>query len=417
MLTLSDEQSWMRLAVALGIGLLIGIERERRKGSGPARSVAGIRTFAVAAVLGAVSMLLGGEILLAIAAGSVALLTAIGYYRTLKDDPGLTTEIALLLTLLLGALAMLEPPLAAGLAAGLAVLLAARARIHHFVRRVLTERELEDALMLAAATLIVLPLVPDRHIGPYAAVNPRTAWTIVVLMLSIGAAGHVAVRLLGSRFGLAVAGFFSGFVSSAATISSMGGHAVRNPALLRAATAGAVMSTVATVLQMTLILAATSMEVLLALAWPLACAGLTAAAYGAFSTWRTVRQTQEDGEQDHGRAFSFATALLFALSITTVMFVSAAVVEWLGSPGLIAAAAVTGFADAHATAVSAGSLVAAHKLDAAHAVIPVLAGLTTNTVTKIVLAAASGGKHFAAKVVPGLLLTIAAAWLGWLATC
>ncbi|MCW5604699.1 MAG: MgtC/SapB family protein, partial [Burkholderiales bacterium] len=192
----ADEQAWMRLAVALGIGLLIGIERERRKGEGPARGIAGIRSFAVASLLGAVSMMLGETLLLAVAAAGVAALAAIGYARTLKQDPGLTTEIALLLTLLLGALAMREPPLAAGLAVGVAILLAARDHIHHFVRRVLTTRELNDALVLCAATLIVLPLVPDRHIGPYDAINPRNAWTIVVLMLAIGAGLWVASRLV-----------------------------------------------------------------------------------------------------------------------------------------------------------------------------------------------------------------------------
>jgi uncharacterized membrane protein (DUF4010 family) len=414
MLMLDDEQSWLRLAVALGIGILIGIERERRKGSGPTRSVAGIRTFSIAALLGAVSMMLGGEILLAVATGSVALLTAIGYQRTLKDDPGLTTEIALLLTLLLGALAVREPPLAAGLATGLALLLAARTRMHHFVRRILTEHELEDGLMLAAATLIVLPLIPDRHIGPYAAFNPRITWTIVVLMLAIGAAGHIAVRMFGPRFGLAVAGFFSGFVSSTATISSLGGQAARNPALLRAATAGAVMSTVATVVQMALILAATSVDTLSMLAWPLACAGLAATGYGVLFTWQSAVTTADEYERDQGHAFSLRSALLFALSISMALFLSAAVVDWSGSSGLIVAAAITGFADAHATAVSAGSLVSADKLDAAHAVIPVLAGLTTNTVTKIILAFANGGSRFAAQVVPGLLLTVVTAWLGWL---
>jgi len=411
---LNHETSLLPLAVALGIGLLIGLERERRKGAGPARSVAGIRTFTVAALLGAVSMMLGGEILLAVAAGSVAVLTAIGYHRTLKDDPGLTTEIALLLTLLLGALAMHEPPLAAGLAVVLAVLLAARNRIHHFVRRVLTAQELEDALMLAAATLVVLPLVPDRHIGPYAAINPRITWTIVVLMLAIGAAGHVCVRLLGARFGLAVAGFVSGFVSSAATIGSMGERALRDPALLRPAAAGAVMSTVATLAQMTVILAAVSVETLRALTLPLGCAGIVALAYGALFAWKTAHQPPGAHGGDHGRAFSFRTALLFALSITAILFISAAMVAWMGAPGLFAAAAVTGFADAHSTAVSAGSLVAAHKLGTAQAAVAVLTGLTTNTVTKIVIAGINGGRRFALQVVPGLLLTIAAAWLGWL---
>jgi uncharacterized membrane protein (DUF4010 family) len=406
------EETWLRLAIALGIGLLIGIERERRKGEGPARSVAGIRTFAVAALLGAVSLLLGGEILLSVVVCGVLLLAAIGYYRS-TEDPGLTTEVALLLTALLGALAMRQPALAAGLGAGVAILLAARSRMHHFARKVLTEGEFNDALMLAAATLVVLPLIPDRYIGPFAAVNPRVAWTIVILMMAIGAAGHIALRLLGPRYGLAVAGFAAGFVSSAATIGSMGERAQQTPALLRAAVAGAVLSTVATVAQMTALLAATSLEVLRAMALPLLFAGVVAVAYGALFMLRTAGEPAPDGG-DPGRAFSFRTALLFALSITGVMFVSAAIVAWLGAAGLVPAAAAAGFADAHSIAVSIGSLVAAQKISVAEATVPILIALSTNTITKIALAVINGGGRYALQVVPGLLLTIAAAWLGWL---
>jgi uncharacterized membrane protein (DUF4010 family) len=406
------EETWLRLAIALGIGLLIGIERERRKGEGPARSVAGIRTFAVAALLGAVSLLLGGEILLSVVVCGVLLLAAIGYYRS-TEDPGLTTEVALLLTALLGALAMRQPALAAGLGAGVAILLAARSRMHHFARKVLTEGEFNDALMLAAATLVVLPLIPDRYIGPFAAVNPRVAWTIVILMMAIGAAGHIALRLLGPRYGLAVAGFAAGFVSSAATIGSMGERAQQTPALLRAAVAGAVLSTVATVAQMTALLAATSLEVLRAMALPLLFAGVVAVAYGALFMLRTAGEPAPDGG-DPGRAFSFRTALLFALTITGVMFISAAIVAWLGAAGLVPAAGAAGFADAHAIAVSIGSLVAAQKISVAEAVIPILIALSTNTVTKIALAVINGGSRYAMQVVPGLVLTIMAAWLGWL---
>jgi uncharacterized membrane protein (DUF4010 family) len=408
-----DEQSWMRLATALGIGLLIGIERERRKGEGPARAVAGIRSFAVVSLLGAVSMMLGETLLLAIAAVGVAALVAIGYARTLRQDPGLTTEIALLLTLLLGALAMREPPLAAALGVGVAILLAARDRIHHFVRRVLTTRELNDALVLAAATLVVLPLVPDRHIGPYDAINPRSAWTIVVLMLAIGAAGHVAMRTLGPRFGLAAAGLASGFVSSTATIGSMGERVRGNPALLVPAAAGAVLSTVATILQVVVILAAASIDTLRTLALPLLCAGAAAVAYGLLFTLRAAKHDAPDNT-DQGRAFSPGTALLFALAISGVTLLSAALVDWLGTAGLIAAAAVTGLADAHATTASAGSLVSSGTITTTQAALPVLLGLTTNTLSKTVVAFASGGRRFAMQVVPGLLLTVSAAWLGWL---
>jgi uncharacterized membrane protein (DUF4010 family) len=407
-----DEQSWYRLGIALGIGLLIGIERERRKGRSSARIEAGLRTFAVVALLGAVTVLLGGELLLAVAICGVAVLAAIGYHRGRKEDPGMTTEIALLLTLLLGALAMHEPPLAAALGAGVAILLAARSRLHHFARRVLTEREFNDALVLAAATLVVLPLIPDRHIGLFEAINPRTTWTIVVLMLGIGAAGHIALRALGPRFGLAIVGFASGFVSSAATIGSMGTRARNHPELLRAAASGAVLSTVATVVQMAAVLAATSLDMLRALALPLTGFGLVAVCYGALFMFRNPA-LPSSAEQDPGRAFSFSTALLFALSITAVVFASAAIVWWLGAGGLIPAAAVTGFADAHSTAISVGSLVAAEKISVVEGTLPILLGLTTNTVTKVVIAIVNGGSRYALQVVPGLLLTIGAAWLGW----
>lgn len=162
---LSDN--WMKIAVALGIGLLIGVERERRKGGGRDRAPAGIRTYAVTALLGALAFELGGIPLLAVVTLSVAGFIALGYFRTRSQrDPGLTSEFVQLLTLLLGALAMREPLLASGLGVTVALLLAARTRIHTFVRKTLTEAELHDALVLAGAALVVLPLLPDRYMGP-----------------------------------------------------------------------------------------------------------------------------------------------------------------------------------------------------------------------------------------------------------
>jgi uncharacterized membrane protein (DUF4010 family) len=132
-----------------------------------------IRTFAVSSLAGAVSYIAGGELLLAITTAGAVILTAIAYFRSRSDDPGLTSEIALVLIVLLGGLAMRQPALAAGVAVA-AALLAARAPLHHFVRAVLTENEVNDALIFAGATLVVLPLLPDQPIGPYGALNPRS---------------------------------------------------------------------------------------------------------------------------------------------------------------------------------------------------------------------------------------------------
>ncbi len=399
-----------RLASALAIGLLIGAERERRKGEGPSRSPAGIRTFAIASLLGAVSMTLGTPWLLAACTLGMAALSAIAYLRSSEDDPGLTTEAALVLTVLLGALATVRPGLAAGVAVAVVVLLAARDRIHRFVRVALSEDELSDALVFAAGVFVILPLVPNRYLGPFNAINPHTIWVIVILMMSISAIGYIAVRLMGPRFGLPLAGLASGFVSSIATIGSMGARAVKEPTLSRPAVAGAVLSTIATVIELAIVLAATSRAALQALAIPLTASAVVAVVYGLLFTFRTLR-TEVPDQTQRGRPFSLRTALGFALAIAAMLLVSAALNSWYGERGVIAAAALAGFADAHSVAVSVASLVASGKLNPQDSVIPVLAGLTTNTFAKMAVAFVSGRRRFAMQVIPGLLLFLASAWL------
>ena len=133
---------------------------------------------------------------------------------------------------------MQQPALAAGLAVTVAVLLAARSRLHRFVRSVLTEDELQDALIFAGATLVVLPLVPDRPMGPYGALNPHSIWILVILVMAISAAGYIAVRMLGARFGLPIAGLASGFISSTATIGAMGARVAKTSGRSRGRSCG-----------------------------------------------------------------------------------------------------------------------------------------------------------------------------------
>ncbi len=408
---LTTESPAFRLAAALAIGLLMGAERERRKGEGPRRSPAGIRTFAVAALLGGVSYRLGGETLLAVTTLALAAFCAVAYWRAYDKDPGLTSETALLLAALLGGLAQVEIAIASGIAVVVTILLAARTPLHHFVRAVLSEQEMTDALIFVAAVLVVLPLTPNRYLGPFGAINPRTIWKIVILMISISAGGYIAVRLVGARFGLPVAGFASGFVSSTATIGAMGERAAHEPALALPAVAGAVLSNIATIIEMVLVLAAISPPVLRLLRVPLAAAGIVATAYGALLMLLSARHRVSQ-HSHQGRAFSLKTAMGLGAMIAVVLLLSAALNAWFGEKGVLAAAAVAGFADTHSAAVSVASLVAANKMTARQAIVPILAGLTTNTVSKVVFASVAGGRRFAAKVVPGLVLMIAATWIG-----
>ena len=398
-----------RLASALAIGLLIGAERERRKGEGPQRSPAGIRTFALASLMGGVSVVLGGSFLLAVTTAVFAVFSAVAYLRTHEQDPGLTSEAALVLAVLLGGLAQTETATASAIAVIVTVLLAARLRLHHFVSDVISEAELTDSLNFAAATLVVLPLMPDRELGPCGAINPRPLWKIVILMMSISAGGYIAIRLLGPRFGLPIAGLASGFVSSTATIGAMGTRALQEPALARSAVAGAVLSTVATILQMAAVLAATDRSTLYQMRFPLIAAGVAALAYGVALMIASVRQQASPSAQ-RGRAFSLKTAVFFAGMIAAMLFLSAALNALLGKTGVLAAAAVAGFADTHSAAVSVASLVAAGKFTAREAVLPILAALTTNTISKVAFAVSSGGRRYAMQIIPGLVVVIGAAW-------
>lgn len=407
-----DEQG-VRLAVALGIGLLLGAERERRKGEGPARGAAGIRTFALVALAGGIAMAVGGGLVLAVALGFVALAVLAAYILGDRTDPGLTTEVAVVVAFLLGALAQQEPQLAAGIAVVVTILLAAREQLHRLVSRALTEQEVHDALLFAGAALVILPLAPNERIGPYGVFNPFAIWRLVVIVMAIGGAGYAAVRLLGARVGLPLSGLAAGFVSSSATIAAMGARARETPALRTPAVAAAVLSTVATVVQMVIIVGATDGRTLAQL-WPaMALAGVAAVGYGAVFALRALRDAAADAHQPGGRAFDLKTAVLFAASVTAVLFVSAVLGDWLGNRGVLLSAAVAGFADTHAAAIAVAGLAAGGRIEPADAVVPILAAFTTNSVTKMVLAAASGGRRFALEVWPGVIATAALAWAGW----
>jgi uncharacterized membrane protein (DUF4010 family) len=406
----AESDGW-RLAVALGIGLLLGLERERRKGSGPGRGYAGIRTFALVSLLGGVAMVIGDSAVVAVALAFVAAATVVAYALGDRTDPGLTTEVALLVAFLLGALAQQEPQLAAGLAVAVAILLAARESLRRLVSEALTEQEVHDGLLLGAAALVILPLVPDRTMGPFEAFNPFTLWRLVVVVMAIGAAGYVALRLLGPRLGLPLAGLASGFVSSAATIGAMGARAKREPSILRPAVAAAVFSTVATVAQMVVVVAATNASTLREL-WPaMLAAGVMAMAYGLVFGLRALRD-DADHQAPPGRAFEPRSALLFAATVGAILFVSAALNEWLGEAGLTLSAAAAGFADTHSAAISVASLVSAGKVTPEDAVVPILTAFTTNSLTKAVLAWTAGGRRFAFDIWPGLILVLAGAWGG-----
>lgn len=408
MLRVAVTDEW-RLAVAVAIGLLIGADRERHKGTGRHRGPAGIRTFALVSLLGGICAVFGEPAVLVLGGAFVGAMALAAYARQrTEEDPGITTEISLVVAFLLGALAVDEPGLAGALGVIATVLLSARHQLHRLVRDVLTEGEMRDALVLAAAAVVALPLVPDRGFGPGGSLNPFTVWRLAVIVMAVSACGYVGVRLLGPRFGLPFAAVASGFVSGIATIAAMGSRARAEPELARAALAGAVLSNASTGALTLVLVGSTDTGVLRRVALPLGAAVAIALALGVALARRAPGGGTAPGAP--GRAFDLRVAATFALGVSAVLAGSAFLAEHLGGAGLVSAAAVTGFADSHAAAISAAAVAATGRTSAATASVAILAALATNTVTKLVVARVSGGAPFARRIAGPLAAFIGTAW-------
>ncbi len=398
------------LATALGIGMLIGVVRERRHDHGAV--VAGTRTHALLALLGAISALLGPALLIAVLL-AVAALAVASHLRTAAEDPGLTGEVAMLATVLIGGLAAQSPATSAALGVLIAILLHAKQPLHRFSRDLLSEREIEDTLMLAAAALVVMPLLPESAIDPWGVLRPPTLWRIVVLVMAVGLAGHVAMRAIGARRGLPLAGFFAGFASSTAAVASFGARARSDAALLAPAASAALLANLASLMLAAVILGTASPAQLARMALPLVAAGialLLAAGFGLRGS-----SGDEASQGDPARAIRPAQALLLSLLIGAVLLLSAWLRSLFGAAGVIVAAAVVALAELHAAVASLGQLDAAGGLAATSADGAMIAVLAASAVAKSTLAFVSGGRAYGLRVTGGLMAMIAAAILVQLA--
>lgn len=394
----------MAFAVALGAGLLIGVERERRKGSGTHRSIAGVRTFSIASLSGALAQSTGDSMLVAAGALTVLALTAIGYRRQRSSDPGITTELSLFLVYLVGVAAVEQPLVAGAIAVVVTGLLAARSDLHRFSTEILTEGELRDILILAGASLVVLPLVPNQTVDWLGGVNPRRLWMLVVIMLALQAGGHIALRLAGPRLGLSVSGLAMGFVSSTATFAAMGARAQARSDALRPAVSGALASNVATLIQLAVVVGTVHPRAL-----PEVMPGLLGAAAGAllavfFSLRRSGPVAQHVPTEE--RALSVMPALFFAVLMSGLTALATAVHTHYGERAAMAAAVLGGIADTHAAAASLAALAAGGLLPGELLVVPLMLAFTVNVGSKWVAARLGGGWAFARAVSPGLAMTV-----------
>jgi len=399
-----DWQQIQPFLVALAIGLLLGFERER---SHDRELPAGSRSFALLALAGAVAASFGTWVVVVGLLG-VGALVALAYFRTSDEDPGTTTEIAALVVYLLGALAYSRPAVSVALAVVVAGLLVSKTRIHRFAREIVSEVELEDAIKFFVVAFVILPLLPDQQIGPYGVLNPAKIWLLVVLLTGIGWVGYIGVRALGPERGLLVTGLAGGFVSASATTASMG-RVSRTGAGLRGPLAGALLASLATFVQLLVVIGLVDVEVLRRL-WLPVVAGLVVLSCVAALAYRGASRSDQDAATDDeqilpkpaSRPFALRPALVLAAVLTIALLIGRWGADVLGARGAVLAAFAAGLADAHAGSVAAASLAAKGDITVDTALVSIAAALGSNLLVKIVLAFTAGGRRFGIGFLTGM---------------
>lgn len=409
------DSSLARLALSLGLGLLVGLERgwsQRARQEGT--RVAGLRTFAIVGLSGGLCATIAQRSdILVLGFGFVAMAGAIVYafWHGQEDDThkGATTLFALFAVFALGALAVMgdwADATAAGIV--LTLLLGLKPELHGWLRH-LRRPELMAVLQLLLISAVLLPSLPDRGFGPWQALNPFRIWLMVVLIAGISFAGYVAVRLVGSRGGNILTGLVGGLASSTAVTVSLArmahGHSPATPAA-RAQAAGAALACCVMFLRMLVVLAAINQALLKALAPPF----LAAAAAGTVVAlllvpWRMHGKAASGGELPN--PFALATALQFGAILAVVSLAAEGLRRWLGEAGLLVLAGISGLADVDAVLVS---LAGNAGIDASTRimVLALLLAAAANSAVKVAIGFVLGNRAFGLRLGASMAAALAA---------
>lgn len=382
---------FLDLLIALGLGLLVGLQKERMDSP-----LAGLRTFALVSLLGAVSALLatedGGWVIVA-GVLAVTALMVMGNVLMLKRgnvDPGQTTEVAVVLTYLIGALTVVgQREVAIVLGATTAMLLHLREQLKGWVAR-LSDRDVRAIMQFIVVSLVVLPVLPDRTFGPFDVLNPRQIWWMVVLIVAINLVGYATFRLMGARGGTLLGGLLGGVVSSTATTMSYARLTKTHVSATPEAAAVVWIASGVVFVRMLIEIGTVAPRFLPTAAGPIAVMMLVFLVAAA-AIWKSSTTTPESPLEPDNPT-ELRSAVLFGALYATILFAVAAAERLLGSPGLFATAAVSGLTDIDAITLSTSRLVATEVIGAHTGWRLILLASMSNMVFKLWLVAFLGSR-------------------------
>lgn len=349
-----------QLGIALGLGLLVGLQRQHR-----ASLIAGLRTFSLITVLGVLAAVFdqrassGGWVVPCGLLGLVLVAAVSKAYELRREgaDLGITTEVAILLMYLVGAsLVVSDRTAAVAVGIGTAVLLQFKAEMHGVAAR-LGDKDLRAIMTFALISGIILPLLPNRTydlFSPLEVLNPFEIWLMVVLMVGITLGGYLAYKFLGRDVGVLLGGLLGGAISSTATTLGYARRSRASPATVPLAAAIIGIASAVVYLRVIVEILAAAPQRWTEMVPPIAICGLASAASAAFAWWHTRRAPEEMPEQ--GNPAELKTSLLFAGLFAGVLLALTAAQRFLGAQGLYAVAVLSGLTDMDAITLSTSRL-------------------------------------------------------------
>jgi uncharacterized membrane protein (DUF4010 family) len=388
---------------SLAIGLLIGLERERRPSS-----KAGLRTFALVALMGTLAAMLSSKIgspwLLVTGFCVVGVMIIAAYFTspTEENDPGTTTVAALLLCYALGALIWYgQTTLAVMLAIITTTLLYFKPELSGITKR-LTRRDLVSILQFLVLTFVILPILPNQNYGPYDTFNPHQIWMMVVLISGLSLAGYVALHWTSQRYGAPLLGLLGGLVSSTATTLVYARHGKISEVMARVSAVVILLSSQVVLMRLAVLSAVVSPN-LLAKLLPVMGLGLLFGLIVTLFDWRKLHTSSNLPMPKTSNPTEILTALSFGLLYAVVLFFSAWISDIAGSGGLYVVALISGLTDVDAITLSSLRLFDLNKLSDDQAVIAISLAFLSNMIFKFGLVVFIGGTTLAKHVAAGFL--------------
>ena len=416
----ADIETFRNFAVALLIGALVGIDREKRQVEEGPHGVGGLRTFILVAAVGALSAWLSRQFdtpwifiaaLLGVCGGVFT--SYIVHARLNAGDIGMTTEFAAVAVMLIGAAVMTgQTVLSVALAIAISAVLAYKQPLHGLVERI-GRADLLAGLRLLVATFIVLPVLPDHTVDPWGALNPYKLWLLAILIAGLSLAGYVATRWLGSGRGTLVTALSGALVSSTAVTLSFARRSREASADEVLLACGILLAWAVMFGRVLLAVAVVNADLLPALLVPFLALGIATLALAAFFYLRRLRAAKHNGGGDGtevplSNPFSLTSAVKFAAFFALVLVVVALVQEYAPGQGVLVVAALAGLTDVDAITLSMADR--ARDGDAATAIAAIVIASLSNTVVKTGMVAVLGANGLRRLiVVSGAIILVAGA--------